>query len=68
MLWVSEYLQGLKRVAALEARLEIVERNAQDHKQALSDLDARVKTIERGGFGSSGDRYSTGLRVVGAGG
>ena len=58
MLWATKYIQ---RLARLEDRMDILEADARI-------LNRRVTTLERGGFGSTSEKLSTGLYAVGAGG
>ena len=58
MLWATKYIQ---RLARLEDRMDQLDAH---HKI----LERRVTTLERGGFGSTSEKLSTGLYAVGAGG
>ena len=51
MVWFSESV--LARIRALEKRTADLEDEKGDHYRWLMQLETRVKTIERGGFGST---------------
>ena len=51
MVWFSESV--LARIRALEKRASDLEDEKGDHYRWLMQLETRVKTIERGGFGGT---------------